>query len=221
MNQTENHIQKTNYIWVYLYLMGLSIVIGFLPFLFFKLPIHLLIGILLITICGVYIVWKRPLSKKLLYFNNLLLLCAPLCITYLIVFYFTQSTDSFIGMIAGVAIMDVFSFTRFGRSTINAKLTNNTNSLARLSICLPVPKKPGLQPIIGVGDLTYYSLITMFSLRSGGITSGLIAVLIIFIGQIVNIIFIAIMKKRQWKKGFPATLFPGLFTIIAISLNIL
>lgn len=217
----EKQNQRNHYLWEYSYILCLSIVIGLLPFLFTKLPIQLVIGILVITVCGVLMVWKRPLSKKLLYFNNFLLLCAPLCITYIISSLFAHSMDNFIGIIAGVAIMDVFSFTRFGRKTPNAKLSNNTNSLARLSVCLPVPKKPGLQPVIGVGDLTYYSFITTFSLRMGGITAGIIAVFIIFIGQIVNIIFIEIMKKRQWKKGFPATLFPGLFTILAMSLNIL
>jgi len=213
--------QKSNYLWEYLYIIGLTIIIGILPFLFFRLPFQLVLVILVITIFGVFTVWKKPLSKKLLYINNLLLLCAPLCLTYIITFIFIHTTDSFIGMIVGVAIMDVFSFTRSGRNTLNAKLFSNTNSLARLSVCLPVPKKPGLQPVIGVGDLTYYSLITMFSLKVDGITGGLIAVLILFIGQLVNIIFIAIMKKKQCTKGFPATLFPGLFIIIAIIFNIL
>jgi len=216
-----NKNNKPNYLWEYLYIISLTIIIGFLTFLFFQFHFQLVIILFAITIIGVLFVWKRPLSKKLLSINNILLLCAPLCITYIITSTFIQSTESFLGVIIGVAAADVFSFTRSGRNTLNAKVISNTNSLARLSICLPVPKKPGLQPILGVGDLTYYSLIAMFSLKTGGTKAGLIAVLILFAGQILNIVFIAIMKKRQWTKGFPATLFPGMFMIIALLMNLL
>jgi hypothetical protein len=216
-----NEKQKNNFLWEYLYIIGLTIIIGILALLFFRIPTQFVLVILSITIFGEFIVWKKPLSKKLLYINDLLLLCAPLCISFIITFIFIHTTDSFVGIVAGVAIIDVFSFTRSGRNTLNAKLSSNINTLARLSVCLPVPKKPGLQPVIGVGDLNYYSLITMFSLKTGGLTAGLIAVFIIITGQIVNIIFIAIMKKKLWMKGFPATLFPGLFIILAVILNIL
>jgi hypothetical protein len=198
----------------------LTIVIGVLPFFFVQLSYQLVLAVFAITLFGVLVVWKKPLSKKLLYINNLLLIFASLCITHILIFVFALSTDSLIGVLAGVAIMDFISFTRAGRITLNAKLVGNMNLLARFSIVLPVPKKPGLQPIIGVGDLTYYSLITMFFLKTDGITAGLISALIIFVGQCVNIIFIAIMKKRQWAKGFPATMFPGLFILIAIFFNI-
>lgn len=213
--------QNNNYLWEYLYIISLTIIIGILSFLFFWLPFQLVLVLLAITIISLIAAWKMPLSKKLLYINNLLLLVAPLCFTYFITYIFIHEVSSFIGMIAGVAIMDVFSFTRSGRNTLNAKLSSNVNSLARLSVCLPVSKKPGLQPVIGAGDLTYYSFITMFSLKTGGTAAGLIAITIILIGQLVNIILIAIMKKKHYTKGFPATLFPGLFIIVAIILHIL
>lgn len=202
-------------------MLSLTMVIGILPFLFIRLSFQFVLVLLVITLIGVLVVWKKPLSKKLLYINNILLLCAPLCISYVLSISFIHDMDTFIGMVAAVVIMDVFSFMKLGKNTLNAKLSGNINSLARLSICLPVPKKSGLQPIIGVGDLNYYSFIVIFSLKTGGPSTGLSAFFILLMGQIVNLICIAIMKKRQWKKGFPATLFPGIFIVIAMISHII
>jgi hypothetical protein len=180
----------------------------------------MIIPVLFVTL-GLIIVWKKALSKKLLYFNNLLLLLFPACLAYFAVSYVIHSTDIIIGLVAGVAVMDVYSFTKRGKNTLNAKACGNMNTLARLSVCLPVPKKPGLQPIIGVGDLTYYSLIMMYFVKSDGMKAGAITFLIILLGQLINILSIIYVKKKQLFNGFPATLFPGLFIFIAVVLNII
>lgn len=216
-----NGEQEKNYVWEYFYMLCLTFMPCLLPFLCYRLPYQFMAVIVIITIIGFFIVWKRKLSKKLLYFNNILLLLVSVCIAYFIIYFFVTTTDRMIGIILGVAAWDVYSFTKSGRNTLNAKLIGNTNSLARLSICLPVPKKPGLQPILGVGDLNYYSLITMFTIKSTGITGGLIALFVLFTGQLANILSISVLRERHWLKGFPATLFPGLLYILATILHIL
>ncbi|HEX3078363.1 MAG TPA: hypothetical protein VHQ24_16015 [Lachnospiraceae bacterium] len=148
--------------------------------------------------------------------NNIINLFAPNVIAYFILFYIAKSKEFIFGYIVAVAAMDVFSFTKAGKQSLNRKLIGNTNSLARLSICLPVPRKPGLQPIIGVGDILYYTIITMFCIYSKNVTAGLYAAIIVLIGQLVNTVSTSILIRVQKEhyKGFPATLFPGLFIFI-------
>jgi hypothetical protein len=163
--------------------------------------------------------WTKKLSKKTLYFLDILNLLETNLIGYLIIFFVSTSADTMIGILCGVIIADVFSFTKSGKNTPNAKVIGNVNTLARLSICLPVPKKQGLSPIIGVGDLIYYSMIITHSIKYQGISVGYISFLLILAGQLVNILFISIIIRKNWYKGFPATLFPGVFFIAAALIN--
>jgi hypothetical protein len=162
------------------------------------------------------LLWSRKLSKKTLYLNNILNILAANLIAYFLIGYLMKSQDTITGLIIGVVGMDVFSFTKRGKNTLNAKLAGNINTLARLSICLPIPGHPGLQQIIGIGDLLYYSIITMYYINAYGMLTGLKAGMIILFGQIVNIISTEVLKKIQKEqyKGFPATLFPGLVIIL-------
>ncbi len=212
---------NVSYLWEYIYMLGLTIMICLLPFLSFRLPNWLVLIIILAVAACIIIVWKRNLSKKLLLYNNILIVIAPLCLSYLLDIFLLKSVDSLVGVILAVAVMDVFSFTKSGKNTLNAKLMGNMNALARLSVCLPVPKKPGLQPIIGIGDLNYYSIIIMFFLISDGITAGFIASLTIFSGQLINIASILMIRKKPWYKGFPATLFPSILIFIAVLLRLI
>lgn len=212
--------QKKTLIWEYIYMLLITAIIGLLPFLYYKLPSVIMLIFVIFVVAGLIIVWKSKLSKKLLYFNNLLLFIFPACLAYFANCYIIHSMDTIIGVVVGVAVMDVVSFTKRGRNTLNAKASANMNTLARLSVCLPVPKKPGLQPIIGVGDLTYYSVIMIYFINSDGVQAGLIAFSVIFLGQLVNILAIMYVKKKQLFDGFPATLFPGLFIFIGAILHI-
>jgi hypothetical protein len=208
--------QNKNFLWEYLFIWVVTLVSSIISFLCYNLKVEIMFVTFLVILICVIPLWKKQLSKKILYLLDMLNLLGAIVLGYLITLLFADSTGSMIGFVCGVAIMDVFSFTKAGKNTLNAKLANQTNTLARLSICLPIPKKQGLQPIIGVGDLVYYSLLMMYSLKSNTLPNGWTVFLLILVGQLINILFISIFKHRHWYKGFPATLFPGVLFVIAV-----
>lgn len=122
-------------------------------------------------------IWKMELSRKVVYLHNLLNVLCALLLARLLEAYTLDTLNTLISAVIGVVAMDVFSFTQRGRFTLNAKLISSTSTLARLSICLPVPGKRGLIPIIGVGDLVFYSVLMMVALKSVGADSRLLVVL--------------------------------------------
>jgi hypothetical protein len=207
----------------YVFLWGITFLIVALSFISYKISILPMLVSFIIIMVSVILLWSRKLSKNSLYLNNLLNILAANMIAYFVTGYVIKSQDTMLGVIVGVAVMDVFSFTKRGKNTLNAKLAGNINTMARLSICLPIPGYPGLQQIIGVGDLLYYSIITIYYIKSYGMLSGLNAGIFILIGQIVNIIFIEVLKKIQKEqyKGFPATLFPGAVIILAMVIGLI
>lgn len=215
--------KRKYYFLVYIFILAITLIVIALSFISYKIPVLPMLILLALVIAGICFVWVSKLSKKNLYLNNILLLLAANILAYILINYVIKYTDTVNGIIIGVAVTDVFSFSKRGKHTLNAKLSGNINTLARLSVCLPLPKIPGLQPIIGVGDLLYYSIITIYYTEKGGILTGLYAGLIIFIGQLANIIAILILKKIQKErfKGYPATLFPGMFALIANVLRLI
>lgn len=212
-----DNTKRKNFILAYIYIIAITFLVIALSYISIKIPILPMMITFIFVIAAICFVWKRKLSKFILYVNNVLLLLATNIIAYILVNYVIKSLDSLNGIVVSVSVIDVISFTKLGKHTLNAKLMNNTNSLARLSVCLPLPKVPGLLPIIGAGDLQYYSMITMYYIKTAGNMAGLYAALILVIGQLINIIAILILKKIQKEryKGFPATLFPGMFIFIA------
>jgi hypothetical protein len=211
-------VQRNYYLLIYIFILVITFITTALCFLSNNMPVLLMLISLIIIMAGIYFVWLKKLSKRILYFNNILNILAANILAYFLIHYLINSQSTIIGMILGIVVMDVFSFTKRGKNTLNAKLSGNINTMARLSVCLPIPKKPGLQQIIGVGDLLYYALITMYYIKSGRTSAaGIHAAMIILIGQLVNIIAILVIKRIQKEqyKGFPATLFPGIFIIIA------
>lgn len=208
--------QNKSFLWEYLYMLAVTFVCCIISFLCYNLKSEIIIALFLAILICVIDLWKKQLSKKTLYLLDVLNLLGAVLIGYFITFFLADSTGSMIGFVCGVAIMDVFSFAKAGKNTLNAKLINQTYTLARLSICLPVPEKQGLRPIIGVGDLTYYSAIMMFSFKLKGLSNGWAFFLLILAGQLINILFISIFKRKPWYKGFPATLFPGVLFLIAV-----
>ncbi len=180
----------------------------------------IIIIISFVVILGLNIVlWKRKLSKGLLYAHNLLNILGAITFGYLISNITVHSKDALFGLIVGYVAMDVFSFTRRGGFLPNSKLMNQSDMLARLSISLPLPKLKGLFPIIGIGDMAYYSMITMSTLKACGISELLTIMSILFIGQLLNIGCILIISSKKWYKGFPATLMPGVLFLISIITN--
>lgn len=218
-----NEKKHDNYYMEYICMLVITGIICTISFIIYKLPTLIMIISFIFIMAATVLLWLRKLTKKNLYLNDFLNLLAPNIIALFFVSNLIKSKSTIIGFMLGVAIMDVFSFTKRGKNTLNAKLAGNINTMARLSICLPIPGKPGLQQIIGVGDLFYYSMITMYYIHFAGILASLKAVLIIFIGQLVNIVSIILLKRIQKNlyKGFPATLFPCVFIIIADCLHMI
>lgn len=194
-----------------------------LTFISYRILAEVMLIILVFGMAALVFLWRRKLTRNSLYLNNILNLFVADIAAYFLIRYVAISIDTLIGFIAGVAAIDVLSFTKHGKNTPNAKLMSNINTIARLSICLPVPGKPGLQPIIGVGDLLYYSVITMYYVQTGGALIGFHSALFLIAGQILNIIGIMVLKKclKEQYKGFPATLFPGILIIIANCIQVI
>ncbi|WP_438493602.1 hypothetical protein [Paenibacillus sp. IHBB 3054] len=159
-------------------------------------------------------IWKKSISRTVIYLHNGLNIVCALFLAYMLSAYVFVSESAIIGAALGVVVMDVFSFTKRGRFTLNAKLMGQNNTAVRLSICLPVSGKRGLIPVIGVGDLVFYSMLTMVALKSDSEFGLLFAVLPILAGQLLNIAIILAVKDKKGFKGFPATLMPGLLFIV-------
>lgn len=212
-------MEKKKLSWEYGYILGMTAIICILAALLNRITLPVIIIVFLMDITGIIVLWTRPLSKKLLYLLNVLNSIGAAALAYLIITLVIKSMDSFVAMISIIVVMDVFSFTKRGKKTPNARLMNNNNALARLCICLPVAGKPGLQPIIGVGDLYFYSAILLFSLHIFGVNVLGKIFLVLLAGQLANIILISIIKNKAWYKGFPATLFPGIFYLIVMLIS--
>ncbi|OMF27776.1 hypothetical protein [Paenibacillus sp. FSL H8-0259] len=161
-------------------------------------------------------VWKQTVSRTVVYLHNGLNIICAVLLAYLLSAYVFVSDSTVIGAAFGVVVMDVFSFTKRGGFTLNARLMERKNTAVRLSVCLPVPGKRGLIPVIGTGDLVFYSLLTIVPLQSVNRAGPLIAVLPILAGQLLNLAIIAALKNRAGFKGFPATLMPGLLFIAVV-----
>lgn len=218
-----NEKKHDNYYLEYICILVITCIICTISFIICRLPTLIMLISLIVIMAATFLLWLRKLTRKNLYLNDVLNLLAPNIIALFFVSNLIKSKSVIIGFMFGVAIMDVFSFTKRGKNTLNAILVGNINTMARLSICLPIPGKPGLQQIIGVGDLFYYSMITMYYIHFAGTLTGLKVAVIIFIGQLVNIVSIILLKRIQKNryKGFPATLFPSVFIIIADCLHML
>ncbi len=135
--------QSTYLLWEYGYMWSVTIVACALSYLCKYLKAEILLPSLSILLVWVILLWKKPISKKVLYQLNVLNLFGAVMLGSIL--SFIVSKDIMIGIIFGVVIMDVLSFTKYGKNTLNAKLSERTNSLARLSICLPVLKKVSIQ----------------------------------------------------------------------------
>ncbi|WP_151736075.1 hypothetical protein [Paenibacillus tengchongensis] len=164
--------------------------------------------------------WKQALSVKVLYLHNIINVFCPVALALVIFGFLQPSLSGCVSILGGIVAADVFSFMRIGRRTPNAVLMNNRQSLARLSICLPVPGRAGLTPIIGAGDLMYYAFLTLTVLEFPDELNPWTGLPLIVLGQLLNIILIVIVERKERYRGFPATLMPGALVIILIMLNL-
>ena len=211
-----NESKKINLYWEYLYMLVLTAIICLLPLLYYQAPVSVMLITLLLALIIIIIIWRRSLSKRLLYFLDLLNIFVAGSLAFLVMLILRNTPNTIITLITFIVLYDVYSFTKRGKHTLNAKLISQASTLVRLSICLPVPGKPGLQPIIGIGDLYFYSVMALFALDTYGTMSYSKVVIILIAGQLGNILIISLIKNKSWYKGFPATLFPGMFYLILL-----
>lgn len=122
-------------------------------------------------------------------------------------------------MIIYVCVLDVISFTRFGKKTTNAKLMNNNKWLPRLLVFGRSFKTGQPVPTKGFGDYLWYSITFAAIYTTYGKTIGLVAILAIIIGVLINLMIINRIYKYIWYRGFPATVGPlGLCIILIVIL---
>jgi hypothetical protein len=109
-----------------------------------------------VTFVVIYL-WKKSMSKKVLYLLSLLNLFSAVLLGSIL--SFIVSKDLMIGILCGAVIMDGLSFTAYGGS------------------------------------------------------DWWVTILLILAGQLLNVLFISMFIHKNWYRGFPATLFPGVLFI--------
>lgn len=130
-----------------------------------------------------------------------------------------MDSDIFLGVLIAVPLGDILSFTKtkVGENSTNARILKNISVASKLFIYVK-KKKDHLIPLIGVGDICFYSLLMSFVYK---LSSKLIFKYDIFLimGCLLNCILIMLIHKKKWFKGFPATLGPAVLTFIFFLYN--
>ena len=123
--------------------------------------------------------------------------------------------ESTISIGAVVTTMDIMSFTRIGKKTVNAKAMSNKTVAAKLFV-YGLEKNDVLIPTCGFGDYLYYAMWISgtHALSSSGIFYAFVAFMV-FAGTILQSITVKVLSKRDGFKGFPGTVFPFLCTVLA------
>ena len=123
-----------------------------------------------------------------------------------------ESTIS-IGVV--VTTMDIISFTKIGKRTVNAKAMSNKTVAAKLFV-YGLDKNDVLIPTCGFGDYLYYAMWISgtHALSSFGMSYVFVAFLVC-VGTIIQSITVKVLAKRDGFKGFPGTVFPFLCTVLA------
>lgn len=111
---------------------------------------------------------------------------------------------------AAVTTMDIISFTKIGKRTVNAKAMSNVRLTSKLFV---YGKEQGdtLIPTCGIGDYLYYAIwIAGMHTVSASIYAYVGASCLIFLGTAIQYALIVQLAKRPNYKGFPGTVFPFL-----------
>ena len=172
------------------------------------------------SVGGIYIVINAffiKYKRERLFINGLISAISVLCLGVLI----GKSIDLEGVMALGVAIsvMDVLSFTKHGKHTVNAKAMSNTHFMSKL-IVYGKGKGTVLIPTKGLGDYFYYALwIAGVWNLSTRFEAYVIASIMVFIGTVIEYFIIAHLYKKDNYKGFPATVIP--FICVAVWYGVL
>lgn len=188
----------------YIVLYGILTIIGNLFFADTLIIICSLAGGLYILINAFFIKYKR----ERLFINGLISAFTVLCLGI----FFGKNLD-FEGILAigaAMSIIDILSFTKYGKHTMNARAMSNVHFMSKL-IVYGKEKNDVLIPTCGIGDYLYYAMwISGIHTVSDSIYAYILAAIMILLGSGIHYAIIMKLCQRENYKGFPGTIFPFL-----------
>ena len=173
---------------------------------------------LLSIIVFIFMITRKVAYQHLIVYSWICLACVMACGVMIGRFIYIEILPP---IMIYVCAIDIFSFTRFGKKTTNAKLMNSNKWSPRLFV-YGRSFKTG-KPVVtkGFGDYYNYSIAFATIYTTYGKTIGFCAIIAIIFGVIVNLIIISRIYKYTWYKGFPATIGPlGLCVILVVFISI-
>lgn len=107
--------------------------------------------------------------------------------------------------------MDIISFMKLGKKTINAKVMNNKKLMSKLIVYGKSFKNGKPVPTKGLGDIVFYAILIsgIYKLEYNNFFI-IYGACLIFLGCVINWIIICFIYKKKGYKGFPATIIPFL-----------
>ncbi|RLC66942.1 MAG: hypothetical protein DRI52_11390 [Chloroflexi bacterium] len=202
-------------VWAGFYMGLLSLVNILLAFLISLLPTFLLAitaGAIAILIVWA---WRQGLRNSILHVHSVLNMLGGAALGVLAAHWLADQARV-IEFLAGFAVMDFISFTRFGKWTLNRKLMQSGPLLRRLSVSLPLPGFSEPYPIIGIGDIFCFALIVGATLQIWGPSFLWMAVGAVGLGQALNVACLALFRHKPWYRSLPTTSFPVLIFILTV-----
>lgn len=160
---------------------------------------------------------RRPITKidTFIILNKIYLIAV--IVIGLAIGEFIKRPSLLIGIIIGVTVSDVLSFTntRIGEKTTNSIVSRKNSLLEKLFIYANINGYNQLLPILGVGDIIFYSLLvsSLYKINQDYLPQSFF---LLAFGAIINFFCILFTHKRIWYKGFPGTLGPAITFAIFI-----
>ncbi|SFB30276.1 hypothetical protein [Clostridium frigidicarnis] len=164
----------------------------------------LFIGILGLIYSILYI--KKPYKKDALILNSWIELITVVSLGILIGQAIKLS--NIVGIIIGISVYDVVSFTKKGKKTLNAKVMNNKNLMAKFIVYGVSLKDRSPVPTKGVGDFFFYTIIASGVYKFLDPVIAINSLIMIFIGCLINYLIVCHIYNEPGYKGLPATPIP-------------
>lgn len=204
---------KKAYIWSIIYLLLEFLVIYIFKFILSDKFLYIgIIGIIYILINLFFIKYKR----ERLFINGILSFITVIFIGILL--GNDLALEEIIGIGVAISIVDVLSFTKYGKNTLNAKAMSNINFMSKL-IVYGKGKKDKLYPTCGIGDYLYFSL--WISGLSKNVSIFIFFCIAILVGNLINNFIVYKLHNNKNYKGIPATIIPFICIMISYLIIVL